>query len=61
MAWRTEKQKKERRILLGRHLISPIIGDDGNITHYIAVKEDISDRKMLINQLIEARDRASGE
>jgi len=58
--WRGElKNKKKNGEYYWEDIsISPIIGDDGNITHYIAVKEDISDRKMLINQLIEARDRA---
>jgi len=38
--------------------ISPILGENGNISHYVAVKEDITDRKKLITQLIFARDKA---
>ncbi len=38
--------------------ISPILGENGNISHYVAVKEDITDRKKLITQLIVARDKA---
>ncbi|MEA5005945.1 MAG: ATP-binding protein [Rikenellaceae bacterium] len=58
--WRGElkNRKKNGEYYWEDISISPIIGDDGAISHYIAIKEDISDRKILINQLIEARDRA---
>ncbi|NCB98138.1 MAG: PAS domain S-box protein, partial [Bacteroidia bacterium] len=58
--WRGElkNRKKNGEYYWEDISISPIIGDDGSISHYIAIKEDISDRKILINQLIEARDRA---
>lgn len=38
--------------------ISPITDHDGQIAHFIAVKEDISDRKKLIRELIEAKEKA---
>ncbi len=58
--WRGEIQNKKKNgdFYWEDVSISPIFDDDGKITHYIAVKEDISDRKVLINQLIVARDRA---
>jgi len=58
--WRGElkNRKKNGEYYWEDISISPIIGDDGLISHYIAIKEDISDRKILINQLIEARDKA---
>ena len=38
--------------------ISPIQGDDGVITHYVAVKEDITDRKRMEAALLEAKTAA---
>ena len=61
MAWRIPQQKKERRTLLGirLHLAHPRF--TGHITHYVAVKEDITarkkieaDRDQLIHHLQEA-------
>ncbi|HQO50710.1 MAG TPA: PAS domain S-box protein, partial [Bacteroidales bacterium] len=33
--------------------ISPVINDEGEMTHYIAVKEDITQMKMMQEELIE--------
>ena len=38
--------------------ISPVMNDSGEIRHFIAVKEDITDRKTLEANLMEALDRA---
>jgi len=38
--------------------ICPIIDDDGKITHYIAIEEDITDRKYYEKQLILAKETA---
>ncbi|MDD4639487.1 MAG: response regulator, partial [Bacteroidales bacterium] len=38
--------------------ISPVFDDNGYISHYVAVKEDITDRRQLISELIRARDKA---
>ena len=38
--------------------ISPLINDDGVITHFVGVKEDITDRKKMIADLIVAKDQA---
>ena len=38
--------------------ISPIKNENGEITHFVAVKEDISQRKQLESELIEAKERA---
>jgi PAS domain S-box-containing protein len=38
--------------------ISPIKDKDNQITHFVAVKEDITKRKLMEHELIEARDRA---
>lgn len=39
-------------------LISPLISNDGNITNFIALKEDITEQKKLMKELIEAKDKA---
>jgi len=58
--WRGEfKNKKKNGEFYWEDIsISPILDETGKISHYVAVKEDITDRKILINQLIEARDKA---
>jgi len=58
--WRGElkNRKKNGEYYWEDISISPIVAENGSISHYIAIKEDISDRKVLINQLIEARDKA---
>ena len=38
--------------------ISPIKDKDNKITHFVAVKEDITKRKLMEHELIEARDKA---
>jgi PAS domain S-box-containing protein len=38
--------------------ISPITDSTGAITHYIAIKEDITDRKKMIDELILAKEQA---
>ncbi|MEN6619299.1 MAG: PAS domain S-box protein [Rikenellaceae bacterium] len=58
--WRGElKNKKKNGEFHWEDIsISPILDENGKISHYVAVKEDITDRKNLINQLIIARDKA---
>ena len=38
--------------------ITPVSGNSGNITHYLAIKKDITDQKRLMAELIEAKERA---
>lgn len=38
--------------------ISPIINTQGKVTHYIAIKEDITDRKKAEEELIKAKEKA---
>jgi PAS domain S-box-containing protein len=37
--------------------ISPILDDDGKITHYIAVKEDVTEKKTIEKALIESEEK----
>ena len=38
--------------------VSPIINNEGKITSYVAVKEDITQRKLMEQEIIDARDKA---
>ncbi len=39
-------------------IISPILNKKGEITHFVGVKEDITERKKMISELISAKERA---
>jgi PAS domain S-box-containing protein len=39
-------------------LISPLINDNGDITNFVAVKEDITEKKNMISELIDAKEMA---
>lgn len=58
--WRGEiKNKKKNGEFYWEDVsISPIFNDEGKIINYVGVKEDITDRKKLIGDLIEAKERA---
>ncbi len=58
--WRGEfvNRKKNGEYYWEFASISPIIGPDGAISHYVAVKEDITERKRLEEELARARDQA---
>ncbi|MEW6004696.1 MAG: PAS domain S-box protein [Stygiobacter sp.] len=38
--------------------ISPVIDENGKITNYIGIKDDITERKRIFNELIEAKEKA---
>lgn len=38
--------------------ISPLLNSDGVITHFVAVKEDITEQKNMIDELIKAKEKA---
>jgi two-component system, cell cycle sensor histidine kinase and response regulator CckA len=48
-------KKKNGETFSERATISPIRNKDGVITHYLAIKEDISDRKLLEAQLLQSQ------
>ncbi|NBC83756.1 MAG: PAS domain S-box protein [Bacteroidetes bacterium] len=59
-SWRGEllNQRKNGALIWESTNISPIFDEDGDITHYVAVKEDITDRKKLNKELIIAKEKA---
>jgi len=58
--WRGEFHNKKKNGALYWELasISPILNKEGKITHYLAVKEDITERKQLLQDLIMAKEHA---
>ena len=51
-------KKKSGELFWENVSISPILNSDGKRTHFVAVKEDISEKKQMIQELINARDKA---
>nr|WP_315150534.1 PAS domain S-box protein [uncultured Flavobacterium sp.] len=50
--------KKDGTLYWESASISPILNSQGAITHYIAIKEDITERKLIEQQLIKAKEKA---
>ncbi|HEX9022826.1 MAG TPA: PAS domain S-box protein, partial [Geobacteraceae bacterium] len=55
--WQGEfhNRKKDGRLFWEFATISPLKNREGEITHYISIKEDITERKMLEQQLLQAQ------
>ncbi len=51
-------KKKNGELYWESALISPIFNDSGEITHLIGVKEDITEKKKMVAELISAKDKA---
>ena len=51
-------KKKNGELYWEKSIISPIFEDDGNISFFVAIKEDITEKKKIIDELIEAREKA---
>ncbi len=53
-----QNKKKDGTLYWESVSISPIFNEKGIITHFIAINEDITDRKIIEKQLIEAKEKA---
>ncbi len=51
-------KKKSGELFWETVLISPLVNNDGDITHFVAVKEDITDKKKTQEELIRAKELA---
>ena len=58
--WQGEfhNKKKNGELYWEQASISPILNKEGEITHYLAVKEDITERKQILEDLIIAKEQA---
>jgi PAS domain S-box-containing protein len=59
-SWQGEFQNKRKNgeLYWESATISPVFNNEGKITHYLAIREDITQQKKLNQDLIEAKDRA---
>lgn len=53
-----QNRRKDGALYWERSIISPLTDDEGNVTHFIGVKEDITEQRRLLAELIAAKDRA---
>ncbi|MCX7908103.1 MAG: PAS domain S-box protein [Ignavibacteria bacterium] len=51
-------KKKDGQLYWEKTLISPIFNEFGKIQHFVSIKEDITEQKKLINELIQAKEKA---
>ncbi len=51
-------KKKDGELFWESAIIAPIIDSNNKITHYVALKEDVTEKKRLLLELISAKDRA---
>ena len=53
-----QNKKKNGELYWERATISPILNKEGEITNFVAIKEDITDRKQILEELIAAKEKA---
>ncbi|MCU4177794.1 ATP-binding protein [Carboxylicivirga sp. N1Y90] len=51
-------KKKNGELYWEKASISPLLNDDREITHFVAVKEDITEKKKILDDLITAKEKA---
>ncbi|NOU48930.1 MAG: PAS domain S-box protein, partial [Bacteroidales bacterium] len=51
-------KKKNKELYWESVSISPLVDDLGQITHFIGIKEDITERKRILNELVVAKEKA---
>ena len=58
--WKGEfrNKKKNGELYWESALISPLVNKDGKILHFVAVKEDITEKRKMIEELIAAKEKA---
>ncbi|MFO7754805.1 MAG: PAS domain S-box protein, partial [Bacteroidales bacterium] len=51
-------RKKDGSLYWESAIISPVFDDKGDITHFVGVKEDITEKKKMIEELVAAKEKA---
>ncbi|MHB8578553.1 MAG: PAS domain S-box protein [Ignavibacteriaceae bacterium] len=51
-------KKKSGELFWESASISPILNNKNEVTHFIAIKEDITERKIILKELVEAKEKA---
>ena len=54
----TQNKKKNGDLFWAKTYISPIINEQGNISHFVRIKEDITERKKMLEELVIAKEKA---
>lgn len=54
----TQNKKKNGDLFWAKTYISPIINEQGNISHFVRIKEDITERKKMMEDLVIAKEKA---
>lgn len=54
----TKNKKKNGELYWSSLVISPIVNPNDEITHFVAVSEDVTSKKVMIDDLITAKDKA---
>ncbi|PSK82035.1 PAS domain S-box protein [Prolixibacter denitrificans] len=53
-----QNRKKNGELFWDKVLISPVKDDHSQITHFVSIKEDITEKKRLFDELVEAKEKA---
>lgn len=53
-----QNRKKNGELYWEKAFISPILNNKGHVTNFVAIKEDISERKKILEDLVVAKERA---
>ncbi len=51
-------KKKNGDFFWEKEIITPILNEEGEIVHFVAIREDITEKKKMIEELIQAKNRA---
>jgi PAS domain S-box-containing protein len=51
-------KRKNGNLFWESALISPIVNEKGEITNFVAIKDDITEKKNMLSQLVEAKEKA---
>lgn len=54
----TQNKKKNGDLFWAKTYISPITNEQGNISHFVRIKEDITERKKMMEELVIAKEKA---
>ncbi|MBV6512148.1 MAG: Sensor histidine kinase RcsC [Ignavibacteriaceae bacterium] len=59
-SWRGELQNKRKNgeLYWEDAIITPLMNEEGRVTHFVAVKEDITEKKRMLEELIKAKEEA---
>ncbi len=58
--WKNEirNRKKNGQLYWDDTVISPILNDEGEITNFVSVREDVTDKKKMIEELVATKEKA---